>query len=950
MWTSPSRLRSRLLMLVGLATLPAMILIILSGLEQRKALLAEAEHNASHLVETMAGGVDQVTQRTRTMLSLLAQMPPIQHLNNPAQCNRLFSELRSKKTPYANIGLINMDGTVGCSALPFPSDVRLDDRAYFKRAVELRRFVAGDFQTGRITHKESINFAYPVIDHQKRIEGVLFAALPLHWLYKHLMSYSHPDGATVSVIDPSRQILLTIPNQEDRNGQSLAGTALIQMIKASNSSGIAKLKDQHGISRMYVFTSIPGLPKGEEVYISIGLPVSYIYAKADRQTIRNIVILALAAALALLIAWKGGDVFLLRQLGILLAATRDLREGRLDVRAEVVSRGDELAELTTSFNNMAGALEKHANSINRLNRIYAVLSSINGTILRVRNKNELLREACRIAVEHGRFKLAWIGLIDKTKTFLQPVYCEGEGEAFLRNLRIPLKKGKKDQTNLAGRVIWEQKDIVINNIEHDPILASRKRDLSEYGFRSAASFALRVEGELVGTFSLYADEPHFFDAQELKLLRELAADTSLGLEIIGKEDRLYDMAHFDAQTGLPNRHEFEDRLRLTIAQADSKGECVAILAVGIDHLRHIRDGLGSHAGDQAIRTVAKHLSTSIGKENTVARIGMDDFGIILSGIETNLQTAKVVDRFLKDFPHILKIQEDEYALNVHIGSALYPQDGEEVAQLTKNAELAMHHAPVATVDTPLAFFSEGMEERVRGQRRMEQQLRHAIERDELILNYQPVVDIETRTVMGFESLLRWNNAELGQVSPADFIPMAEESGLIVPIGEWVLEHAFKQAATWAQRGLSSVRIVVNVSVKQLCLPDFVERVREIRKANESEGIELILGIEVTESQLMDNIEQALGVLNQLKVMGFTIYIDDFGTGYSSLSYLRQLPVDILKIDISFVRDIEHDPNAVSMAKGIIALAHSLDLRVIAEGVETPGQLSVLKELHCDYVR
>jgi diguanylate cyclase (GGDEF)-like protein len=945
----PSSLRSRLLVLVGLAVVPAMILIVFIGMEQRQEHLAEAEHNAIHLVDATAKGIQEIVLRTKLMLSLLGKMPQIRNQSDFSECDGLFAGMLGQESPYANVGLIRMDGAVACSALPFSSDVRLNDRAYFKRAIEARDFVAGNFQVGRITHEESINFAYPVLDKRQRPEGVLYAALPLRWIYQHLIASDLPDEATANVIDPSNHVLLSIPDQEGKQGRSLAGTAMIKAIMASGGKGIARLEDKDGLSRAYVFTNIPGLPKGEDIYISIGLPISYIYAKADRQTERNIAILVAFAGLAFLIALKGGDVFILKQVGLLLGATRQLTEGRLDARAPVIPHGGELSELASSFNGMAETLEQHTRRIYRLNRVYAVLSSINGTILRVRDRNELLQEACRIAVENGQFKLAWIGLADEAGQFLQPIAYKGNGEEYIRDMRIPLQKNGGG-IRMAARVFLEDKDIIINDIGNDPTFVSQELQANEHGFYSAAAFALRVEGEPVGTFCLYAGEPGFFDQQELRLLRELAADTSLGLEIIGKEDRLYDLAHFDSLTNLPNRHEFEARLRLAIVHAESIGESVAVLAIKIDRLRHIRDALGRQAGDEALRTAAKHLSTLAGKDATVARIGTDDFGVILPDVASSMEVAETVDELLKDFPHLVHFQDDEFALNVHIGTALYPQDGEEAVQLTKNAELAMHQAPTSTKEYALVFFSEDMQEQVRKQRRLEQQLRHAIERNELELHYQPVVDIGSRMIMGSESLLRWSNAELGDISPADFIPVAEASGLIVTIGEWVFERAFEQSMAWSQRGIPFGRIVVNVSAIQLIQPDFPDRIQGIMRSVGSEKVDLMLGIEVTESQLMDNIEQAMDVLTRLKAMGFSIYIDDFGTGYSSLSYLRKLPVDILKVDISFIRDIEHDPDAISMTKGIIALAHSLDLRVIAEGVETAGQLSILEDMGCDYVQ
>ncbi len=649
--------------------------------------------------------------------------------------------------------------------------------------------------------------------------------------------------------------------------------------------------------------------------------------------------------LALVTAWLGADRFVLHRLDAVTAAARRLAQGDPAARTGLPNRGDEIGELAGAFDGMAEALAQQAARVAALNRVYAVISGINGAIMRLRDKDALRKEACRIAVEAGGFRLAWIGLPDPATGEVRPAAQSGEGADYLDGLRIALEADTPEGRGPVATALREGQAQVCNDIEHNPRMTPWRERARAFGLRSMIALPLRLEGKAVGAFNLYAPQPGFFDQQEVRLLEELAADTSLGLQRIEKAQQLSHLANYDALTGLPNRTLFEDRLHQALARARHTRRPVAALAVRLENVRQVSGALGRHVGDALLRETGARLAGALRPGDTVARLSGANFGVILADLARSQDVTLVVRRLLDDIPEALVVEGEKIVLALRVGVAVYPADGEDGEALLRNAELALHEAGEEPVEH-LAFYSAELGEQTKERHRIEQELHGAIERGELMLHYQPVVELATRRVVGLEALLRWDNPKLGAVPPDKFIPVAEQTGLIVPIGEWVLETACRQAMRWADAGLPDLRIAVNVSARQLHDVGFVERVHAVLQTAGFDPKRAHLALEITESELMHDAEQAVVLLRQLKDMGLLIYIDDFGTGYSSLNYLRRLPVDVLKIDQSFVRDLGQAAEGLAVVKAIIALAGSLGLEVVAEGVETRRQRDILRKLRC----
>ncbi len=404
------------------------------------------------------------------------------------------------------------------------------------------------------------------------------------------------------------------------------------------------------------------------------------------------------------------------------------------------------------------------------------------------------------------------------------------------------------------------------------------------------------------------------------------------------------MSNHDALTQLPNRRMLQDRLEHAIAHAHRANRSVAVLFVNLDRFKRVNDSLGHAAGDTLLRIVAVRLKACVRKGDTVARLGGDEFVVLLEELAHADGSIVVAYKILEAMKTPFRVNEREFFVTCTIGISLFPCNGEDVETLLKNANTAMHRAKEWGCNN-VQLYAPEMNARAIDRFILENDLRHALEEVELVPYYQPQVSLKNGDVIGVEVLLRWQHPRLGVISPAEFIPLAEENGLIVPIGAWVLKTACKQAKAWLDAGLPIKLISVNLSPRQFLEAELADSVAHTLRET---GLEArYLELEITESLLMKDVERTVATLYALKTIGVQLSIDDFGTGYSSLNYLRRFPIDRLKIDQSFVREVTTDPDNAAITLAMITLAHSLNIKVIAEGVEHEGQLAFLKAKHCD---
>jgi len=407
-------------------------------------------------------------------------------------------------------------------------------------------------------------------------------------------------------------------------------------------------------------------------------------------------------------------------------------------------------------------------------------------------------------------------------------------------------------------------------------------------------------------------------------------------------------ANYDALTGLPNRTLLHDRLRQAVF-AQRRVRAIAVVFIDLDHFKFVNDSLGHSAGDELLKQMAERLRSMLRDGDTVARLGGDEFVLILNDQNNEEIVFRAMQRIVARVNEPMLVEGKELYVTCSAGISLHPQDGPDVDTLLKNADVAMYRAKEAGRNN-FQFFTAEMNQLVNERLALEHSLRRAMERREFLLHYQQKVDLKSGAVVGAEALLRWQHQEWGLLRPARFIPVAEETGLIVQIGEWVVEEACRQTVAWQKQGLDPGVVSVNLSARQFRQQGLVRAVSRILGATGMDPS--ALEMELTESMVMHNAEAAIAILQGLKSLGVTLSVDDFGTGYSSLSYLKDLPIDTLKIDRSFVRDIRAGGDAGEgvLAQAIISLGHALDLKVIAEGVETDDQVRFLAKHRCDEVQ
>ena len=422
------------------------------------------------------------------------------------------------------------------------------------------------------------------------------------------------------------------------------------------------------------------------------------------------------------------------------------------------------------------------------------------------------------------------------------------------------------------------------------------------------------------------------------------------------EEQIRRLAYYDPLTGLPNRLLFTEQLHQAIHHAERNHQQVAIMFVDLDHFKRVNDTLGHGAGDELLRVVSKRLSASLrcqdavsrlegeAEGSSIARLGGDEFIVMLSGMHRPSDAANVAKRLVEALAEPVVVGGTEIFIGSSVGIAMYPNDGADIDTLLMNADTAMYRAKEAGRGG-FQFYDRWMNARALDRLMMESQLRRAMDRSEFVLHYQPRVDVVTGRIVGAEALIRWQHPDKGLVQPLDFIPLVEDTGLVIPIGEWAIGEVCRQIAAWQADGISAVSVAVNLAATHLRERRLPELVQQKMQSN---GLQPgLLEIEVTESILLVEPELSLLTAERLSNMGVRLSIDDFGTGYSSLSYLKRLPIHALKIDRSFVRDLAHDPDDAAIITAIIAMAHSLKLKVVAEGVETEAQLAFLRARQCD---
>lgn len=917
--------RARLLWMVSLIGLViALLLSYLVGDQSTRQLRNDRGVLVAEIASQMAVELDKGMFERYREIMIFSTLDAIRDPKVPRDTKRaLLEKLQSSYGDYAWIGITDAQGTIILGTGHLLEGVSVAKRDWFIEGSKGPH--AGDvhdaFLLASLLKRPEedvlplrlVDISMPIRDSQGNLLGVICGHLSWAWADRVRASLLKP-----LLNDRSLEVLVL-----NREGHILLGTAGLpakpEPLRLESIAAAQRGENSYAVERWndrkpYLVGYARG--NGHDYYPGLGWlvlvreDVESAFAAADKVARNTLLITVAAAALFVLLLWP----VINRSLGTMLDITRAaerIRRGEQGAQIPEVSGQDEAAALAASLRKLVTTLENQKSELRELNAM------LQEDVERQRRTADELKLAGHV------FDSSAEGIIitDSEQHILKVNHAFSEisgyqPEEIVGQTPRLLSSGRHDR--YFYRNMWHELDI---RGKWQGEIWNRRKNGDVFPEWLAISTVRDEDGNITHYVGM------LIDISERKLA----------------EDYMLHLAQHDALTELPNRLLFLDRLRQSFARAKMKHVKVALLFIDIDRFKTINDSLGHHVGDQLLQEVARRLKRCIEGVNTIARLGGDEFVIVLEQVTSIQDVGHMASRIISATREPVIVGEFTLGITVSIGIGIYPEDGEDVIALMKSADAAMYHAKEMGRNN-YQFFTAVMNARIAEQVLLETHLRRAMDNGELSLHYQPQVHLESGRIKGVEALLRWTSRELGTVSPSQFIPVAEESGMIIPIGNWMLRRVCEQLRCWEDDDIRGVRVGVNLSPLQFRQPDFVENLERLiaEIGIWPEQLEL----EITESTLMESSENTIDSLNRLRQYGFKIAIDDFGTGYSSLSYLKRFPIDRLKIDQSFVRDLDSDPDDAAIVSAIIAMARSLDLEIVAEGVEKEAHRDFLLGLNC----
>lgn len=652
-------------------------------------------------------------------------------------------------------------------------------------------------------------------------------------------------------------------------------------------------------------------------------------------------------SLRLIIEIVGNGSLTLFALGILFAgfsaALYYFAKNANRVLVESLKMQFEKLAIAQSLEEKRKEAEFSEENLKRVHRALQAISECNKALVRANLETELLHEFCSILIKKGGYRLAWVGYVqqDGLKNVL-PVAKAGFDEDYLESSRFTWGEGEWGN-GPVGIAVRTGTVVALNNLQFDPRFKPWRKEALRRGYASLIVLPLRMDGRIFGVLGVHSSEPNTFDSTESDLLLQLSDDLAYGIQSLRTRTEIAKQAWHDSLTGLPNRSLLRDRMRQSMASARRTGRNLAVLFLDLDGFKQINDQYGHAAGDDFIREISSRLVSSVRAGDTVSRLGGDEF-VILLDIASVDEMHQCLERIMQEVKTPIAMDGHAVSVSVSIGITLFPQNDADPDALLRHADMAMYQAKQAGRDC-YRIFDINMDQTARLNFQMKDRIGQAIDQCEFRLFYQPKVNLRTGRIFGVEALIRWEHPERGLLSPLEFLPFAEGSDLIVRIGDWVLDEALRQVSVWRGMGID-IGVSVNVASEQLHEPEFCGKL-EAALARHGKLEPQCLELEILESTALRDIQFVKGVLNECKALGVMLSLDDFGTGYSSLAYLRHLPVDILKIDQSFVRDMIDDREDLAVIEGVISLAKIFNRDLIAEGVETAEHGRMLLQLGCE---
>jgi len=882
-----SSIQTHILLLVLAVSIPLAAFVGFGIYSDMQQTIIHTKNSLRVLASTMVRNTGSKIDDAHQVLERLAARPLVRRIDQN-NCDPILNDLKYVNPGYANVAYSSLDGQVVCSAVPQPGGkpVNIGNTQWFQKFLKERSFSIGEPFFGPITHKWVSVLSSPIWNERHEMVGAIQIPLDLNAFDPNIPAQLLPTGTSFGFVNEGGILIWRNTDPEGVIGTRSNAEAARRTIEVRD--GEFESAGTDGIVRYYSVVSIP-----ETGWIAfMGVPASTVYAEGKQRAIVA-TITALAAIVLLYLVAIAIARRITRPVAELERVTRLLQNGDYDVRA-AVSGPREIAAVAQEFNSMINA-QQH--SVEQL-RIAAaafesqeslMITDAEGVILRV---NQAFTESTGYTAEE---------IVGQTPRLL--------------------KSGRHDSE--FYRAMWEN---LLRTGTWQGEIWDRRKDGQIYP-KWMSITAVKGDGGVV---------THYVGSH-IDITERKAA-----------EEKIQHLAFYDHLTDLPNRRLLLDRLNQALVFTARSGRSGALLFIDLDNFKNLNDTLGHDIGDMLLQQVTQRLESCIRKGDTVARLGGDEFVVMLldlseQTLEAAAQTEAIGEKILAAFSQPYQLDKNTYRCTASIGVTLIDDNQKSTDELMKQADIAMYQAKKAGRNA-LRFFDRQMQESISARVSLENELHNALEFQQLHLHYQTQVDSTYRT-LGAEALIRWIHPQRGLVLPAQFIPLAEESGLILPIGIWVLETACAQLKAWQKDGITrDLTLAVNVSARQFRQDDFVTQVQSAVQRH-SINPEL-LKLELTESLLQEDIEDTIATMNALNEIGVQFALDDFGTGYSSLQYLKRLPLDQIKIDQSFVRDIARDSSDIAVVRATIAMAQSLELDIIAEGVETEQQRQLLLENGC----
>lgn len=884
-------LKSRLLLLLLLVSLPSIGILSYHLFEMRELAIHQAYKTALTITQQIEFNQRKVIEKTRYFLENLVTTPSVQ-LPDAPECSSYLASVLKLNSAVVNIGVPLPNGDLLCNALPLLGQINVSDRRYFQQSLNMRSFAIGEFQHDRAAQRTSVNFSIPVISPQTNaVVGIAVAVVPLDWWSEQLAEFDLPQGAIAFISDDEGTVVANFPYSMQFLGKNKQQLGLFTNPQQRVDSDSEAVIGSDGVSRIYIQRTLYQTAEDRRIYLSVGIPIDAAMSAANKSFVLSLAFFLGAIAAVTILAFRLLKYSVIRPLSELSAATESLQSGLLCKELSYTG-SRELISLQRCFQQMASTrLQAEETAMRSNEELNAVFDALPDLYFRLSPEGIILDYKAQ----------------KKSDLYMSP-------ENFLGRSMI-------DVLPLAASVIFKT-HLQGMNLHSGPVCFEYPLEVNQ--------------------------EQRFFEAR-INIIRGTNELIVVARDITAKkasDDRIHHQANYDALTGLPNRHMLYDRINQELKKSHRSKLPMAILFLDLDGFKQVNDTLGHDQGDALLIEVAKRIHRCVREEDTVARQGGDEFSIIVGQLKNVSIVEGIAKETLNELKKPFSLNGEIVYISGSIGITFFPQDALCVDDLLKAADQAMYSAKNQGRNR-FNYFTSSMQDAAIEKMRLVNDLRNAIDAHQFVLHYQPIVTLRTGVIHKAEALIRWQHPTRGMIIPDHYISVAEESRLIIDIGNWVFREAARQVRRLRASAEVALQISINASPVQFTtLNSGIEKWHQQLQDLQLGGDAIIT--EITEGLVLDAKQETSQTLLSFKENGMQVALDDFGTGYSSLSYIREYDIDYIKIDRSFVCKLTASNDTYALCEAIIVMAHKLRIEVIAEGIETQQQLDLLKTAGCDY--